>query len=168
MKQLTLGQNKQYWYVSGPSTRRVVSPTTAAWIALHSVFAINTCSYERYKVKVKVTLEQSTKPRPGRFTSGKDPVPIVPVWMGADNLAFTGIRSPDRSARSESIYRPRYSGPFSKSSAVYYTGTCFGLYHKPSLGICTALTERMPTHNTIFLIRGWYLTLSIVLGEPKQ
>ena len=43
-------------------------------------------------------------PRPGRFTPGKDPVPIVqevgwapgPVWMGAENLAPTGIRSPDR------------------------------------------------------------------------
>ena len=58
-------------------------------------------------------------PRPGRFTPGKDPVPIVqeagwtpgPVWMGAENLASTGIRSPDRPARSESLYRLRYPGP---------------------------------------------------------
>ena len=42
------------------------------------------------------------------FTPGKDPVPIVreagwapgPVWIGAANLAPTGIRSPDRPARS--------------------------------------------------------------------
>jgi hypothetical protein len=42
-------------------------------------------------------------PRP-QFTPGKDPVPIVqeagwapePVWTGAENLAPTGIRSPDR------------------------------------------------------------------------
>jgi len=42
------------------------------------------------------------------FTPGKDPVPIVeeagwapgPVWTGAENLASTGIRSPDRPARS--------------------------------------------------------------------
>ena len=42
-------------------------------------------------------------PRPGRFTPRKDPVPIVqeagwatgPVWTGAENLALTGIRSPD-------------------------------------------------------------------------
>jgi hypothetical protein len=40
-------------------------------------------------------------PRPGRFTPGKDPEPIVwevgwapePVWSGAENLALTGIRS---------------------------------------------------------------------------
>ena len=45
----------------------------------------------------------------GRFTPGKDPVRVVqeagwapgPVWTGAENLATTGIRSPDRTARSE-------------------------------------------------------------------
>ena len=57
-------------------------------------------------------------PRPGRFTPSKDPVPIVqeagwapgPFWSGAENLAFTGIRSPDRPARSESLYRLSYPG----------------------------------------------------------
>jgi hypothetical protein len=55
-------------------------------------------------------------PRPGRFTPGKDPVPIVqdagwapgPVWTFAKNLASTGIRSPDCPARSQSLYRPSY------------------------------------------------------------
>jgi len=50
------------------------------------------------------------------FTPGKDPVPIVqeagwapgPVWTGAENLAFTGIRSPDRPAHSHSLYRLSY------------------------------------------------------------
>ena len=53
---------------------------------------------------------------PGSFAPGKDPVPIVqeagwvpePVWMGAENLALTGIRTPERSARSQSLYRLRY------------------------------------------------------------
>ena len=57
----------------------------------------------------------SFTPRP-LFTPGKDPVPIVqeagwapgPVWTGAENLAPTGIRSPDRPARSQSLYRLRY------------------------------------------------------------
>jgi hypothetical protein len=48
---------------------------------------------------------------PAAFTSGKDLVPIVqeaewapgPVWTGAENLDPTGIRSPDRPARSESL-----------------------------------------------------------------
>jgi len=56
-------------------------------------------------------------PRP-LFTPGKDPVPIVqeagwatgPVWTGAENLATTGIRSPDRLARSQSLYRLSYPG----------------------------------------------------------
>ena len=63
-------------------------------------------------------------PRPGRFTPGKDPVPIVQeagwakggVWTGAENLAPTGIRSPDRLALSESLYRLSYSGPLFTSA----------------------------------------------------
>jgi hypothetical protein len=51
-------------------------------------------------------------PRPGRSTPGKEPVPIVleaewapgPVWTGAENLAPTGIQSPDRPPRSDSLY----------------------------------------------------------------
>ena len=47
---------------------------------------------------------------------GKDPVPIVqeaawapgPVWPGVENLAPIGIRSPDRPAHSQSLYRIRY------------------------------------------------------------
>jgi hypothetical protein len=58
-------------------------------------------------------------PRPGRLTPGKDPVPIVqkagwtpgPVWTAAENLAPTGIGSPDRAARSESLCRLSYPGP---------------------------------------------------------
>ena len=55
--------------------------------------------------------------RPGLFLPpGKEPVPIVQeagwapasVWTGAENLAPTGIRSPDRPARSQSLYRLRY------------------------------------------------------------
>jgi hypothetical protein len=46
------------------------------------------------------------------FTPGKDTVPIVqetgwapgPVWTDAENLASTGIRSPDRPARIQSLY----------------------------------------------------------------
>ena len=58
-------------------------------------------------------------PRPGRFTPGKDPVRIIqeagwapgPVWTCAENLTPTGIRSPNRPARSESLYRLSYRGP---------------------------------------------------------
>jgi hypothetical protein len=33
---------------------------------------------------------------------------LEPVWTGAENLAPTGIRSPDRPARSESLYELSY------------------------------------------------------------
>ena len=56
---------------------------------------------------------------PADFPPGKDPVPIVqedgwapgPVWTAEENLAPTGIRFPDRRARSESLYRLSYPGP---------------------------------------------------------
>ena len=36
---------------------------------------------------------------------------VGPRTGGGENLAATGIRSPDRSARSESLYRQSYPGP---------------------------------------------------------
>jgi len=72
------------------------------------------------------------------FTPGKEPVPIVqeagwapgPVWTGAQNLAPTGIRSPYRPARSQSLYRLSYPAhvylihtryKFQSNTAIYYT-----------------------------------------------
>ena len=56
---------------------------------------------------------------PAALPPGKDPVSTVqeagwapgPVWTGAENLFPTGIRLPDRPARSESLYRLSYPGP---------------------------------------------------------
>jgi hypothetical protein len=36
---------------------------------------------------------------------------LWPVWTVAENIAPTGIRSPDRPARSESLYRLSYPVP---------------------------------------------------------
>jgi hypothetical protein len=56
-------------------------------------------------------------PRPGHFTPGKETWyslyrrlggPPEPVWTGAENLAPTGILSPDCPARSGSLYRMSY------------------------------------------------------------
>jgi hypothetical protein len=64
--------------------------------------------------------------RPGPyFTPGKDPVPIAQeagwaprmVWTGAENLAPTGIRSPDHPARSQSLYLLSYPA---RSLVWYY------------------------------------------------
>ena len=59
-------------------------------------------------------------PRP-LFNPRKDLVPFVqkaglapvPVWTGAENLAPTGIRSPDRPAHGQSLYRLRYPAQYS-------------------------------------------------------
>ena len=74
--------------------------------------------------------------RPGRFNPGKDTVPIVqeagwapgPVWTGAENLAPTSIRSPDRPARSQSLYRLSYPETCSSfyTCYVYCITECIG------------------------------------------
>jgi hypothetical protein len=53
---------------------------------------------------------------PSSSFSLQDPVPTVqeagwasgPVWLGAENLVSTGIRSPDRPVRGQSLYRLSY------------------------------------------------------------
>jgi hypothetical protein len=62
---------------------------------------------------------------PGRFTPGKDPVPILqeagwgpgPVWTCAKNLDPTRIKSPDRPARSQLLYLLSY--PTHMAAHVY-------------------------------------------------
>ena len=73
----------------------------------------------------------SLTPRP-LFTPGKDPVPIVqepvwapgPVWTGAENLDHTGIRFPDRPARSQSLYRLRYQVHAEGRHSEYFQYIC--------------------------------------------
>jgi hypothetical protein len=53
------------------------------------------------------------------YSQGKGPIPIIQeagwvtelVWPSAENLAPTEIQSPDRPARSKSLYRLSYTGP---------------------------------------------------------
>ena len=70
---------------------------------------------ERYTSTLSLTSALDERvwstPRLGRFTPGKDPVPIVqeagwapgPVWKSTENLVRTGLRTPDRPARSRSL-----------------------------------------------------------------
>jgi len=61
---------------------------------------------------------------PAALYPGKDPALIVqeagwapgPVWTGAENLASTGIRSPDRPSRSQSL--DRLPVPFTECDQV--------------------------------------------------
>jgi hypothetical protein len=74
-------------------------------------------------------------------TPGKDPVPIVqeagraplPVWTGEETLAPTGIRSPGRPARSQSVYRLSYPAHYSLCSLCNSIQiSC----HKPEMDVC--------------------------------
>ena len=55
---------------------------------------------------------------PAALPPGKTPYPLyerlggpqVQAWTGVENLASTGIRSPDLPAHSESLYRLSYPG----------------------------------------------------------
>ena len=49
--------------------------------------------------------------RPGTHCTGGWMGAPGPVWTGAESLAPTGIRSPDRPARSGSLNRLIYPGP---------------------------------------------------------
>jgi hypothetical protein len=87
-------------------------------------------------------------PRPGRFTPGKDPVPIAleagwasgPVLTDAEKFASTGIRSPNRPVRSQSLYRLSYCGPLAYSSGLsgslsYYVKLIFNSMYSFFLNI---------------------------------
>jgi hypothetical protein len=85
---------------------------------------------------------------PATFTPGKDPASIVqetgwapgPVLTGAENLASTGIRSPDRPPRSESLYRLSYRGPQCNVGDAAYgnikqlSNTSISVTQQPNLG----------------------------------
>ena len=104
----------------------------------------------------------SVTPRP-LFTLGKDAVPIVqeagwapgPVWTGAENLAPTGIRSPDRPARSQSLYRLRYPAYKVSPYGLQYLKTCSSensYETKPKIqsGLCCWYGVQSFNHQAIF------------------
>jgi hypothetical protein len=140
------------------------------------------------KVKIKFALEQATKaqrggrgittlsltllldggrwstPRPDRFTPGKDPVPIVRRVGGPQCRSGwkisppTGIRFPDRPARSESPYRLSYPGSL-------VTNPCITKSNKrnSSLLVCYAVPSdiQLPVfrRNVVILFRATVLGL---------
>ena len=70
---------------------------------------------------------------PATLTPEKDPLLIVkeagwapgPVWMVAENIVRTGIRFPDRPARSESLYRLEISRSNFLLISKLHTGVSF-------------------------------------------
>jgi len=94
-------------------------------------------------------------PRLGHFTPGKDnryPLysrlggPPGQVWAVAENLANTGIRSPDLPAPSESFYRLNYSGPSPLSVEKVGVVNCFVFHQRLSFS-CQSPKQKERTVN---------------------
>jgi hypothetical protein len=99
----------------------------------------------------------SFTPRP-LFTPGKDPIHIVqeagwapgPVWTGADYLAITGIRSPDRASRRQSLYRLRF--PIGKIAVCNIEWTLCAS-HFCSFAASSVLSL-LPSNNSVWCTKG--------------
>jgi hypothetical protein len=73
---------------------------------------------------------------PAGLYSGKDPVSIVQefgwapgsVWTGAENLALTGIRFPDRPARSQSLPGPLFCAEW-YNIMIKFSYICLSVSH---------------------------------------
>jgi len=122
----------------------------------------------------------SVTPRP-LFTPGKDQVPIVktgwapgPVWTGVENQAPTGIRSLDRPARSQLLYRVRYPAhivPGEMATYIYtnvstYMGKKVQCTHVHALRLCTGRTAHRGSRGIALLFhdhgtrRGWGISVT--------
>jgi hypothetical protein len=71
------------------------------------------------------------------------------VWTGAENLARTGIRSPNRPSRSESLYRLRHSGPSHEGMKQKYYYFSFQLHLHPVLYYCGRNQGRTSTNISV-------------------
>jgi hypothetical protein len=107
-------------------------------------------------------------PRPGRFTPGKEPVPIAqeawwasgPVWTCAKNLVPTGIRSQDCPVRSQSLYRLSYPAHPPLQYRCYYTYVtgCTLLHLRYCMFVtmyiitCRNVKELCVSHSSVFMI----------------
>jgi hypothetical protein len=86
------------------------------------------------------------------YSQKTDPVPIVyeagwdpgPVWTGVENLAPTGIQSPDRPARSESLYRLSYPGPEYGINFILFLGLVWQMCVRNQEGEQCVRSENAP------------------------
>ena len=114
-------------YITCIQSDHVTGPVVAQRVGRGIALLFHDCGTRRRCV-VSVT------PRP-YFTPRKDPVPIVqeaewvpgPVWTGGKSRP-TGIRSPDRPARSQSLYRLSYI------TSIYSVHTSQGI-------LCVSITK---------------------------
>jgi hypothetical protein len=103
---------------------------------------------------------------------GNDAVPIAkeagwaprPVWTGEENLASNGIRSPDRPARSEPLYRlsTQWKGEYSAAIRNSFSGCSAG-----SLDTAPTETSGCQDPNYVFSLCRFQGTKSLMMPLPK-
>jgi hypothetical protein len=105
----------------------------------------------------------------------RNPVPIVQeagwapgrVWKGAEYFAPSGIRSPDRPARSKSLYRLRYPNIFHLEIQLIFQV----LSHANQVTFCLFLKDSSLFYPLTFVIRylknfsSKHLCISLVFNE---
>ena len=118
--------------------------------------------HEEPEVDVKLYCFFNFGARWGGWSRERDPAPIVQeagwargvVWMDAENLVPTGIRSPDRPACSQSLHRLRYRSPLfggHRRSSQHVSGelqnawkfTTMSSHLLPGMVICTCYNKRL-------------------------
>ena len=116
----------------------------------------------------------SVTPRP-LFTPWKDPVPTVqvgwapgPGWTGAENLAPTGIRSPDRPARSQSLHRLRYPGYNVYKKHLMKSYEEFGTGFHLTWGVCDYHYHLWPSATGASRSRDVHLVTKQFYGDDVQ
>jgi hypothetical protein len=95
-------------------------------------------------------------------------VPIVeeagwapgPVWARWENVALTGIRSPDRPARSESLYRLRYPGSFNYVKQLRDSNDCKSIAAPITKSIAAPITKiQVPLQLLITLNDAFFIAI---------
>jgi hypothetical protein len=111
---------------------------------------------------------------PGSFTTGKYPAPIVqeagwatvPVWTGVENPTFTGIPTPNRPARSESLYR--YAMRLISHLLVDHLQTdCPILRPSVPLVVCTGLSFELLLLYSLLIRFKLLLTILLTVPQPR-
>jgi hypothetical protein len=104
--------------------------------------------------------------RPGRFLLRERPGTHVqeagwapgPGWTGAEYLALTGIRSPDRPTRSQSLYRLSYSAHVTKLSfTIFFTNILHNIFDN----YCFIMfrSQYLATFRNLVSLCSWYINL---------
>jgi hypothetical protein len=96
-----------------------------------------------------------------------------PVWMGAENLAPTGIRSPDRPPRSQSLYRLSYPAQQPGAVTMFYLneiGRNFRRFNHVAVhpgGIEIRQPER-EADDSFISISLWFQQMYCILGRKSE